>query len=205
MPKIAIDIALIPDRKIIQELVKINNNSVKIYSKLNTNNNLPHITLAMGVIDKKYLTEVILIIKKILKKYSKFECNMINQNSQEFEKDKFMLRIELEKNKKMIKLHKEIMENLKSYFSYDLNPEMFYDKKINNITLNWIKNYEKKQGHPELFNPHINLKCTPTQIKLGFKNIKSSTIVVCQLGNYCTCRTVLADFKLNQRSQRHYQ
>ncbi|MFH1565285.1 MAG: hypothetical protein ABIC82_05600 [bacterium] len=91
-------------------------------------------------------------------------------------------------------MQKNIMKNLFPFFSYEIDLNMFYknsDKKINEVSKNWVQNYYKKYYDPTKYHPHISLKCSRAEYYKFPIKFKASKLALCHLGDYCTCRKIL--------------
>jgi hypothetical protein len=96
------------------------------------------------------------------------------------------------------KLHETIMKRLWSYLSYDVEISMLFNPpEVEEVTLYWIRNYAEKYNDPSTFQPHITVGFGETDAFQLPVDFTASTIAVCQLGNYCTCRKIIITSELS--------
>ena len=195
----AIDIVLLPPGSIMEKAIEMNCLLVEKYGRqivLNKENHLPHISLAMGCIDKEHLSPVGNILQSIADNVPLGELTIsgvtVTANSIGQKVSAFQLEI----TQYLQELHEEIMQKLAPYLSYEVTADMIYPgEDVAESTLLWIKNY-RQQSSFENFSPHITLgygqaEELPQQIKFT-----AQTLALCHLGNHCTCRKVLLSIKL---------
>lgn len=198
MTKVAIDIALLPSEEIRDKAIRINKQLLKNNEKLiklHKENCLPHISLSMGCVEKKNIPK----IKKRLEKLAKeFSPNLKVTGMQVFvlPDGKKTSSFEIEKTKNLQKLHEEVMKELSPYMTYDVEVSMVRaPPKVEKFTLDWVNNYPQGSAFGKFF-PHITLGFGEAKkIKLPIK-FKATKLTVCHLGNYCTCRKILASVDL---------
>lgn len=203
MAKIAVDIALLLPKEINDICVDINQKKDSdAYSNLSKKNNYPHITLAMGVIDEKDLPKIKERLKIISEKFRRLDLEIVELHPEITPEKKVSQIFNIKRTKKLVELHETIMNELFSFLSHDSNEKCFFvdkDEKFSEVTTFWVNNYHKKYKHPENFSPHISLKCRKGEFGKPPLKFTASTLAICHLGNYCTCRTVLGKFELNSK------
>src|ERR1039458_4224790 len=112
MPKIAVDIALLPSKEIMDKAIEINRQAADESIALGKIDCLPHITLCMGVLEEKDLPKVNEIIASITAGLQKVNLKIRALNNERLE---FLI----EKNADLQHLHEKIMTSLEPYLSYD--------------------------------------------------------------------------------------
>lgn len=200
MAKIAVDVALLPPEDIMDLAIELNRKFESL-SKLNKENNLPHITLAMGVIDESEIDLVNQKLKEISEKFSALDLEIleVNHTIKPDGKKSFFLKIKM--TEELRNLHKTIMKELLPIFTYDVSVDMFnQDDKVNPISIYWVENYAKNHEDSENYHSHISLKCNKdvifNEVPIKFKCSKLS---LCHLGDHCTCRRVLGLINLKSK------
>ncbi len=189
MTKIAIDVVLLPPENIMDKAIEINSQFADDPIKLNKENCLPHISLCMGVLEEENLTKIKAIIEEISKQFSKLFLT-IDKISAEH------VCFEVKNNETLQKLHEGIMTKLSPYLSYDATTDMCFSPPfVVEKTLTWINNYRNTSF--EEFYPHITLGISKLENRDLNIDFVASKIVVCQLGNYCTCRKVIISSDLS--------
>ena len=184
MSKIAIDIALLPPEEIMDKAIEINNQLAGDLIKLNKKSCLPHISLCMGVAKEENLLKIKEVINEIEKDFSELSLTVSKINDEH-------ICFEIKNNEDLQKLHEAIMTKLLPYLSYDATTDMcFSPPPVAEKTLFWINNYKDKFCFQNFY-PHITLgtsKLKGEELNIDFT---ASKLIVCHLGNYCTCRKIL--------------
>ncbi len=199
MAKIAVDIALLLPKEVNDICVEINRKDAEASSDLSKDDNYPHITLAMGVIDEKDLLEVETKLKEISSNFSSLQLEILDIYFKITPEKKKSYGFTIRLTDELKNLHKMIMEKLLPIFSYDVSNSMFFldsDENFNEVSKHWVKNYGKKHSNPDNYHPHISLKCRKAEYSKFPIKFTSSKLVVCHLGNHCTCRKVLVSVEL---------
>ncbi|MFH1073205.1 MAG: hypothetical protein V1743_07295 [Nanoarchaeota archaeon] len=184
MPKIAIDVVLLPPEEIMERAIAINGNLKEDPIQLNKRNCLPHISLCMGVVKEEDLPIVKKLITEIASYHSKLSLTIgrINREQTTFD---------IKKTDDLQKLHEHIMTALSPYLSYDATTRMCYSPPpVVEKTVFWINNYREKSSFANYF-PHITLGISNVTDKKLDIRFTASTLALCHLGNYCTCRKIL--------------
>jgi hypothetical protein len=199
MSSIAIDVVLLPD----QSLTGLAIDASKKYSlrfpygmALNTENCLPHISLAMGVIKQNQLSQFSGMLSTIASTWSICALKVRSCRSYAISTGQIVAEFLLENTKDMQDLHEAVMCGLQPFESYTVYPKMIAGPHpIHDFTLLWITNYRKNSSF-ERFNPHITLGFGTIE-RIDFpSHFSASSLALCHLGNWCTCRKVLMSFPL---------
>jgi len=198
--KIAIDIVLLPDEPMTNRAVEVSERqSQKFNDKivLHKEKCLPHISLAMGAIEENDLPEVNRILQEIASQFSLFKLTADSYRGNKIPSGETVSEFTVEKTSDLQTLHEMVMTKLKPFLSYDISVDMvFSPPTVEEITLYWIKNYAEKSSF-ENFKPHITVgfgELGDVSAPIAFT---ASTLALCHLGNYCTCRKVLFSAKTN--------
>lgn len=92
-----------------------------------------------------------------------------------------------------------MMKEIVPLCSYDnITTEMFnQDDPVEETSISWVKNYGKKSGQPNLFKPHISLRCKDKVVynKVPIK-FTAKRLALCHLGDHCTCRRIFWEKEL---------
>lgn len=195
MPKIAIDVVLLPDESMTKLAIEVNKRQSKLNSKivLDKAKCLPHISLAMGVIEEIDLTEVNRFLQKIASQFNVFKLTAMAYQVNKTYSGEVVAWFSVEKTPELQLLHEIVMNKLKPFLSYDASPKMILSHEpVDKGTLDWISKYAEKSSFSN-FKPHITLgfgKLEKVNVKLPIDFV-ASTLAICHLGNHCTCRKVL--------------
>jgi 2'-5' RNA ligase len=127
MAKIAIDIVLLPSEVMTNQAIEANKELLKQYADriiLDKEKCLPHISLAMGCIDEKHITDIEEILKSIAEKNNPGRLRVVGINTGTNSLGEKVSSFEVEKTEKLLLLHEQVMRRMKPYFSYNVTAEM---------------------------------------------------------------------------------
>lgn len=208
MSRIAVDVVLLPPEFVMEKAIQLNRELLKSNEKkiiLSSKNCIPHISLAMGCISEGNRHEIENILGSIISGFPAIQLKAESIAARKIPPGILVSQIVIQKTVQIQELHNIIMEKLRLHFDYDANPSMFHNPlKIGDFTLNWVKNYARHYRNPKLFHPHITLGIGKIK-KPGFPlSFFAKRLAICQLGNYCTCRKILAEFELKERNQESF-
>jgi hypothetical protein len=194
MPKIAIDVVLLPDSSMTGQAVDISRRlSKKSNGKilLNKETCLPHISLAMGVIDRDDTPHVSGILRDLSARFTVFNLLAESFRAEKIPSGETVSMFVIEKSPALQSLHETVMDDLAKFLSYDVSTSMLFSPPpVEEISLYWIKSYATKSSFNN-FNPHITLgfgELPDIRTPIAFT---ASHLALCHLGNYCTCRRTL--------------
>ncbi len=199
MAQIAVDVVLIPSDEMTNIAIEANRklskkNPDKII--LDRENCLPHISLAMGCIDQKQITDIGKILRKIAEEFSIGSLRIVGVHTHTNITGETVSVLQIENTDRLQSLHERIMSSMKPYFSYNVTANMVLsDGTVSKSTLLWIKNYPAESGYEKFF-PHITLGYGEIALENLPLDFKATKIALCHLGNHCTCRKVLVAAEL---------
>ena len=195
MAKIAVDVVLLPSEEVTNQAIEANKGLLKQYANriiLDKETCLPHISLAMGCINKQDIANIEKILKAIAEKYNPGQLSIIGINTGTNSLGEKVSAFELKKTERLLSLHKQVMQRMTPYFSYNVLAEMVFCLPIAcESTLLWIKNYSEKSAFGNFF-PHITIGYGQVDDFSFTAEFTASKLALCHLGNHCTCRKVLA-------------
>lgn len=201
MSKIAVDIALLLPDTINEMCIAINcSDKARSFCDLSKADNYPHITLAMGVIDESVLEIIQDKFKQLATAASPLHLEITTVYSQENPDGNSSCGFKIRDNDELLKLHLAMMEALTPYVTNEATQEMYKldpDEKFAEVSKHWVENYWKNHMGEGKYKPHISLKCgyaKQDDLPISFT---VSRLAICHLGNFCSCRTILAETDLN--------
>ena len=197
MNPIAIDIVLVPPVGIIRQAIMLNRNLDKQPNPiaLNEKDCVPHISLAMGLIESEKLPELTAYLKDCL---SDFTVNDLEYTGtyQTTEPGSEVCGIMLNKPLFLKSLNSIcwdwIMRNrVNNYAKGTLTNSDGDDF----TTIKWIENFENHTG--DNFKPHITIGFGRRNFDgLKGNSFLSDQLAVYQLGKFCTCRKWMSSIQL---------
>jgi hypothetical protein len=188
MPRLAIDIVLIPPKEIIDAVLAVNKRGDARIT-LGPIDRVPHISLLMGVADERHINNIAAKLKTIAKDTGPLNLASLSTDHGCFE---------IKPNKALQALHEQLVKEIDPLLDHDVKPDMFLEKSDASISPNGmqiVRTYADQHSF-EHFWPHITYhtsEANPPELPLSFA---ASRLALCHLGNYCTCRDILAEFTL---------
>lgn len=199
MSKIAVDVVLLPEGAMAEKTIVANRELVEKFGKkivLDKEKCLPHISLAMGCIEEKDIYAVGGILGEIAEAAALGELVVVGIEVSENLLGEKVSVFEVERKEQLQRLHYEVMEKVRPYFSYDVSGEMIYGGvEVAETTLEWIENYPEKSSF-ENFSPHITIGYGESGGMVFPIEFAASRLALCHLGNHCTCREVLVTVEM---------
>ena len=201
MAKIAVDVVLLPSETIINRAIEANKQLLKQgigEIVLNKEHCLPHISLAMGCIDERHITDIENILKSIADKNNPGRLSIVGINTGTNSLGEKVSSFEVKKTERLQSLHEQVMQRMKPYFSYNVTAEMVLSPPTTGeSTLLWINNYPEKSAFDNFF-PHITIGYGQIDDFSFASEFTVSKLALCHLGNHCTCRKILAVAELEK-------
>ena len=200
MTKIAINIVLLPSKKMINKIIEINNELLKTNKNkiiLGKIVNQPHISLCMGGVNIIEIPQVIKSINEISNNFTQFnfEAKLNIQIVSTYEKISWL---EIINKDKIQIIHETVMKTIWKYLNYDIENYMLVNpQEVEGKTISWIKDYSNLYKNSLLFRPHITVGVGDTVRHNRIFNFSSSKIAIFQLGNYCTCKKLIYSTSLS--------
>jgi len=199
MAKIAVDIVLLPSERVTNQAIEANKGLLKQYADriiLDKENCLPHISLAMGCMDERDITNIEKILKIIAEKYNPGQLSVLGINIGTNSLGEKVSAFEVKKTERLLSLHEEVMRRMEPYLSQDVTAEMVLSPPMaGESTLLWIKNYPEKSAFENFF-PHITIGYGQVDAFSFTAEFTASKLALFHMGNHCTCRKVLAAAEL---------
>lgn len=197
MSLIAVDIALLPSNQIMRNLMGLIEYDASSPIRLNTEDCLPHISLAMGVLDESNLKKVEAVLSSLASGDRLFELTVETTRTDKIANGVNISSAVVEYDSRLTSFHVEVMKQLRPLLIHnDVQPEMFFSPpRVAEISTTWVKHYFEKQK-PEDFHPHITLgegSVRQTEETISFI---PERLALCHLGTYCTCRKILTEINL---------
>ncbi|HLD26551.1 MAG TPA: hypothetical protein VJB63_01165 [Patescibacteria group bacterium] len=199
----AVDVVILPPREVSQFAISLSEQlreSSPIV--LNPNDYLPHISLSMGYIDSLITAQQ--VIQQTASRVEPLSITIenISRGTKPFESHYFY-GLTIKKDVLLQKLHESLVDN-NALVSVEKPETRFFLPESNGEIVQAVYNYVGafNTHHSKAnFNPHITLGAGPEgKLQTDQSPIKFTvdTIYLCQLGNFCTCRKILAEFPLKK-------
>lgn len=194
--KIAIDIVLLPSTAVMQECIDLIDYKHDSVIKLDTKDCLPHISLAMGVMNIDDMSKIQSILRSIAANFKPLTLQLTSTRSHTIPNGKEISHIDVAPSRVIADLFSQLKGSLAPHLTHDVEISMFYSPPtVDPISTTWVEHYYANNS-PEDFQGHITLgEGTTRQLDKNIE-IEVTQLALCHLGNYCTCRKVLDIFRL---------
>jgi 2'-5' RNA ligase len=203
MKKIAIDVVLLPSEHMINDAIAINQQIRQEEGRrivLNKENCFPHISLLMGCIEEAHLPKVSKLLDSIGSFFTFFHLQIEAAQTDTMPDGKPVTVLNISKDPLLQSLHQKAIEVLLPFLSFDASLDMLYGNpsEIKEISLYFINNFLKNSSFDK-FSPHITIGLGTYPADEYKTPFTASTLALCQLGNYCTCRRILHTVSLREQ------
>ena len=190
MTKVAIDITLVIPPEIEAICFELNKQSNKSKYVSFGDGNKPHISLAMGAVNKEDLNKIEDELKNKIGNIYKLDLSILELKVHKF-RDYFIYDFSVSLTDKIC------MEVVEKYSSGETTIEMFNEnEKVDELTVSWTNTY-KETSAGENYKPHITLGAgIPENVPQLPIDFKVKEIAIFQLGPFCTCKNKLEEFIL---------
>jgi 2'-5' RNA ligase len=195
MSRIVVDVVLLPDEAVTNRAIELNAKLGKEIV-LDKKNCLPHISLAMGCIDKRDVPAIEKVLTAITERCTIGELAITGIHASTNSRGETVSAFEVEKTRELQSLHEMVSEKVQPYFSSVVTADMICgDGEVAETTLEWIRSYREKASLAKFF-PHITIgygEAEEQEFPIKFAALK---LALCHLGNHCTCRKILSSIDL---------
>ena len=191
---LAVDVVLLPERRVADKAIELNRRLVGRFGAeivLGKERCLPHISLAMGCIEEGDVEEIGEVLEEIARKAEigalEITGAAVNVNS----RGEKVSSLEVAKSEGLVRLHTEVMERMGRFFKGQARTEYIAGEgEVAETTLEWINNYREKSSF-ERFRPHITLGYGELEGEAFAGEFRMERLALCHLGNHCTCARIL--------------
>lgn len=203
MPKTAVDVVLLPPEEVMDLAISLNSKLAerqKQEIQLDKKNMLPHITLAMGVIDQKGLNEVKRAMEDIAAHVSPLSLQIIRTATVQHNGGKPVAHAHVQETLKLKALHNLCVTKMSAFFDGDVKTSAYARRKgeqMSKSAKDYLDNFLGKHAF-ENYKPHITLGHGSAPKLDKKKTFTATRFALCRLGNHNTCREVLAEYLLGE-------
>ena len=200
---VALDIVILPPAEIMDHAISINQEHLlKSQRKisLNRDNCFPHISLSMGCAAERDVPKIQAAIDETVKNFKTMKLEIVKTYSHPLMNNEIISGFEIKKTEAIQALHEALVHKMKAFFKKRAYPDMFYQPPaIDEITVQLANRFLQQQAL-ENYNPHLTLGLgIAPQLDQSY-HFTASSITLCRLGNYCTCRKVLSHHAFNSKT-----
>lgn len=195
MGRLAVDVVLLPDEAMTSQAIEISRRLVTSNRPeivLNHKDCLPHLSLAMGGIDKADVTAIRERLGVLARRTSLGQLRVGGVVASVNSRGETTSLLEVDTTEELQARHEQVMQEMNSFFHQEVSEDMLYDDVVSGSTLDWIRTSPQKAAYAH-FRPHITLGYGEAPPGLSFPiPFRVARLALCHLGNHCTCRRILA-------------
>jgi len=202
MAKIAVDAVLLPCPTMTEIAIRANRQLTGSPPKivLGKTRCLPHISLAMGCLERSDIDSAHRICREIAQEYPPLKLTATAIRTSTNSAGEKVSAFEIKKVQPLQSLHEDLMRRLAPHLSHDVTADMLCSGKASDSSLSWIATYPLKSSF-ENFYPHITIgygQIEPPPMPIDFT---AGELALCHLADHCTCRTVLFSLPLGKSAK----
>lgn len=199
MPKLAVDVALLPPEEIMDVAIATNKSvrDPRCVFRLNKGDCLPHLSLLQGVLDSTAQENLEAILSAVALQTEPLELSIIGAETYILSDGYIASGFEVSPTPELISLHEEILQRTEGLVGNDIAEEMFFNPPIREGVIEYVRMFRTKKSGKH-FGPHLTTSVggEPSFVPAFPIFFTVSQLALCQLGNAGTCRKVLASFEL---------
>ncbi len=198
MTNIAADIVLLPPPRVMRQIAGMTAGLPADPTRLNTSDCLPHMTLAMGLLDTTKIVQASELLDDLAARHTPFMIRLTEANSYKTPDDRTFSQLLAETHEELVALHYDILETFRSLMApgdRTVTSDMFLSPpEVAPISNFWVQRYFT--AHPAGFRPHITLGASELTVLPGAIEFPALRLAICHFGTYCTCRKILHETAL---------
>ncbi len=157
---------------------------------------IPHLSLAMAVIDEAYEKEISQKLQELAEQYESIELNLDHVFKNQSAEHGLVSGLGFAKSAELMNLHRAAMAVLEPYaMQVDANDKTIFanPEEINySAPAAWVLNFSKSHAY-ENFDPHITIGMG-TLDDLPDMEISFFDLAFYHLGKFCTCRKLISQY-----------
>lgn len=196
--QLAVDVVLLPPKEVMQSVIGLISYTSNSVITLDTHSCLPHISLAMGVLRQDDIEAAKTLLHKIAKQHAAVNTSLVATKTQTIPGNLHISDVTVKTDEQFLSLQKDVLDTFEPLLTHaNVTTEMFSSPpEVAEISTSWVQNYYKNNKTSVSFRPHITLG--EGQVKAVTDPIvfRAERLALCHLGNYCTCRKILAEVQL---------
>jgi 2'-5' RNA ligase superfamily len=153
---------------------------------------LPHVTLAQQFVDRARLDELFTELDRIVRHEPGLSLRISGAVV-----ERGTVQLAVDASPDLQRLHELLMDAIEPFESPEGGADAFRTdgEAIRPQDVDWVRSYRDDAAYAH-YRPHITVGHAAAGPSVAPVNFRASRVGVCELGRFCTCRTVLRDWKL---------
>jgi len=194
----AVDFVILPPDGVMDFAISLNKQVCKeSYIFLDKDRSFPHISLLMGCLRLDQVKQAEIMLNAIASHHKKMTLSVMNVRTVNTTAGDIMT-LDIDPNNDLQRLHESLVKDFAPLLSKDATEADIIDSSPVASTLDWINNFIPNSCF-EKFWPHMTIGYTKENALSGQVEpftFTASRLAICHLGNYCTCKRILAEARL---------
>jgi len=189
---IAIDIAILPPRELATRAIALSAALPADESQglLLGADRLPHITLTQQFVPDEALDDLVAQIDRVLRDREPLGLRVIGGG-----KGSNSVWMAIARTPALVDLHEQLLQATESYEATTGDESAFFDNDARDRDVRWVREF-RRESSVDRFTPHITLGHASKPPILESIDFVATTVAVCHLGRFCTCRRVIRAWDL---------
>lgn len=189
---LAIDVAILPPPSISRRAIALSAALPRSESLglLLGDDVLPHITLTQHFVPGDRVDEIVDRAGSALAGFEPLRLKVTGAG-----RGRSSVWMAVEPTPKLSEMHRLLMERLHDFERTGGTPAAFVDGDARPGDVEWVAGFRRNSSY-EAFTPHITLGHAATLPLVEPVSFEATTIAVCHLGRFCTCRRILRQWEL---------
>jgi 2'-5' RNA ligase len=193
MTCIAIDIAILPPPDMTARAIALSASLPAHESQglLLGRDYLPHATLTQQFVRVDALDQVIAHVDRVLRDRTPLPLHVTGGG-----KGSNSVWIAIERTQPLVRLHEDLMGATESFERSDGDETAFFGPDARDRDVSWVRGFRRESSF-DRFTPHITIGHSAQPPDVEPMEFIATTIAVCHLGRFCTCRRIIREWALN--------
>ena len=190
---LAIDVAILLPRALRQSMAQLNAQLLAPPGGFRFDDtHLPHLSLAQQLVRTTHLAQVTCAVGAIIEKTAPLELRTASRSD-----GRTTTTLRVTPTAALGQLHGRLMDHLQGLEATDGDLAAFVDgdEPPRESDVTWVKEFRSRAAYAR-FDPHITLGVGTIPTAVSPTSFVATTIAMCHLGRFCTCRRILTEWTL---------
>jgi 2'-5' RNA ligase len=189
---VAIDIAILPPADVSARAIEL---SAALPARESQGlrlgaDHLPHITLTQQFVPSESVDVVLEEVDRVLRNYEPLHLRVAGGGT-----GSNSVWMSIERSPELAGLHEQLMKVTAPFETTAGDVSAFFGKDARDRDTRWVREFRRESSFHR-FTPHITLGHASQPPVVEPMDFVATTIAVCHLGRFCTCRRILRQWEL---------
>jgi 2'-5' RNA ligase len=191
---VAIDIAILPPPDVSERAIALStalpfaeSQGLRLGSQL-----LPHITLTQQFVSPEVLDAVIAQVDDVLRHHRALSLRVTGGG-----KGSNSVWMAIERTPALVSLHERLLHATEAFEVQNGDASAFLNEDARDRDVRWVREFRRESSFAR-FTPHITLGHASEPPLVEPVDFVATTIAVCHLGRFCTCRRIIRAWELSR-------